>query len=746
MPEYSVVGRRMHRVDALDKVTGTALYSADIILPQMLHGKVLRSPHPHAVIRRLDTTTAQALKGVMAVITAADVPGYQDEAELVAPGIPHLARKKVVFDGQPVAVVAAINPHIAQEALGLIEVEYEELTPLFDVLENMEPDAPLIYPNLYTQGPKGKDTKPSNIAWHVEYERGDVETGFKEADLIIENTFRTQTVHQGYLEPMAAVASVDLDGKITVWTQSQGIFQVREMLSEFLNLPLSRIKVVPVEIGGAFGGKTYQLLAPLCALLACKTGRPVRMEMTREEVLKASRPAPASLITVKMGVTNEGRLTAASTVMVFDEGAFPERSYSSNAALTGLSLYNIPNLKIEGYDVLTNKVPAGNYRAPASPQAAFAVESQMDLIAQALRIDPLQLRIRNAVVEGDLMTDGTVFPRIGFKETLERMAEYLTQRGKLEGENRGRGIACGYWRGGVSCTSANVNVNADGSVNLVVGCVDLTGSRTSLAQIVAEEFSIPFEDVVVVTGDTETAPYSDLTVGSKITYNMGLAVYRACQDAKAQLARQAAPRLGVESTELEFAQGCVRVNDKPEKFLTLIDLAHNSISVRGEGPITGRGSVGMPPYNPMFAVHVAEVGVDKETGKVKILSYAAAHDVGLAINPTLVEGQIQGAVSQGIGWALMENYIFDRGILQNTTLLDYRIPTTADLPFIETLLVEVSSEKGPYGLRPIGEPPIIPSLATIANAIHNAVGVRLKELPMSPEALFWALRAQGESK
>jgi len=740
MPEYSVVGKRVPRVDALDKVTGAALYSGDIILPKMLHGKVLRSPHPHAMIRHLDVTKAKALEGVMAVITAADVPGYKYKSELVFAGNPHLARKKVVYAGQPVAVVAAMNPYIAEEALSLIEVEYEELTPGLDILETMKPDAPLIYTNLYTQGPYGKDTKPSNIAWRVEYRRGDLETGFEEADLIMENTFRTQTVHQGYLEPQAAVANIDLSGKVTVWTQSQGIFQVRALVAEFLNVPLSRIKVVPVEVGGAFGGKTYQLLAPLCALLAIKTGRPVRMEMTRDEVLKASRPAPASLITLKMGVTKEGRITAASAVMLFDEGAFPERPYSSNAAITGLGHYKIPNLKIEALDVLTNKVPSGSYRAPAAPQAAFAVESQMDLIARALGMDPLQLRIKNAAVEGDLLPDGTTFPRIGLKETLERMAKYLTQKGKLEGENRGRGIACGFWRGGVGCSSAHVNVNADGSVNLVVGCVDLTGSRTGLAQIVAEEFSIPFEKVTVVTGDTETAPYSDLAVGSRTTYQMGIAVYRACQDAKAQLARRASLTLGVESTEIEFAQGRFQVKGKPEKSVSLADLASNSISMRGEGPITGRGSVGVPPFAPMFAVHVADIEVDKETGKVKILSYAAAQDVGLAINPTLVEGQIQGAISQGIGWALMENYVFDRGVLQNTTLLDYRMPTAVDVPFMEILLVEVGSATGPYGLRPVGEPPIVPSLATIANAIHDAIGVRLKELPMSPEAIFWSLQ------
>jgi len=504
-----------------------------------------------------------------------------------------------------------------------------------------------------------------------------VERGFKEADFILENTFRTQTVHQGYLEPMAAVASVDLSGKITVWSQSQGIFAARGLISEFLKRPLSQIRVVPVEVGGAFGGKTYQLVAPLCALLSCKTGRPVKIAMTREEVLQASRPAPTSLITLKMGVSKEGRITAASADMVFDAGAFFERPHSSNAALHGLGLYNIPNLKIEAVDVLTNKVPSGSYRAPAAPQAAFAVESQMDLIARALGMDPLQLRIKNAVVEGDLMPNGNAFPRIGFKETLERMALHLRGREKPEGENRGRGIACGFWLGGIGCSAAHVNVNADGSVNLIVGSVDLTGSRTTLAQIVAEEFSIPLEKVTVVTGDTETAPYSTETVGSRTTYHMGIAVHRACQDVKAKIARQAALSLGVESKDLQFANGRIEVRGRPEESISFAFLVRNSISVRGDGPITGRGSVGIPEQAPMFSVHAADIAVDGETGKVKILSYAAAQDVGLAINPMLVEGQIQGAVSQGIGWALMENYVFDKGVLKNTTLLYYQMPTAS---------------------------------------------------------------------
>ncbi len=748
MPEYSVLGKRLPRIDALDKVTGRAMYSADIMLPEMLYGKVLPSRYPHARIRRLDTAKAESLEGVIAVITAADVPAEQNGKEPPPAGICHLAREKVFFGGQPVAAVAALDPLIAEEALGLIEVDYEELPPVMDVLGAMKPEAALIHPELYTnlntENRKGKATAPSNVVWHLEFGRGDVEAGFREADVVLENTFRTQTVHQGYLEPQTTVAKVDFEGKVTVWSSSQGIFRVREQIAGFLNIPLSRVKVDQVEVGGGFGGKSAPVLAPLCALMAWKTGRPVKMVMTRAEDLEAARPAPASLITLKMGVTREGRLTAAAATLIYNEGAFPAgRPAALSGGVHGLGPYRIPNLKVEGYDVVTNRPPAGAYRAPSAPQGAFAVESQMDLLARALKMDPLELRLKNVVGEGDLMPNGVPFPKIGFRETIERMLKHPAYRSKLEGDNRGRGVACGFWCGGVGNSAAHVNVNADGSVVLVVGSVDLTGTHTSLAQMVAEEFGIPVEEVTVAAGDTETAPYSDVSVGSRTTHQMGSAVCRACQDVKDQLARWAAPRLEVEPGDVEFANKHARVKGRPEKCVSLATFVRDSIKLAGEGPVTGRGAVGAPPLVPMFAVQVADLEVDKETGAIKIRSYTAAQDVGLAVNPALVEGQIQGGVAQGIGWALTENYIYRKGVLQNASLMDYLMPTPADVPFIETLLVEIRSATGPFGIRGVGEPPIVPTLATIANAIHSAAGVRLKALPMTPEIILRALKDPG---
>jgi len=743
MVEYSVVGKRLKRVDALSKVMGRALYTADYSLPNMLYGKVLWSPLAHARIRHFDASKALALDRVMAVVTAADVPEHKTEEGYPNPRTSLLAKDRVIFVGQPLAAVAATSPYIAEEALSLIEVDYEELTPVIDVLEAMKPDAPVIHPNV--GGTKANNTVLSNIFQYAQNTRGDVEAGFKEAYVVLENTFRTQTVHHGYIEPRAAIASVDAEGKVTLWTDNQGIFECRDLVADYLHLPLNHVKVIPVESGGAFGGKSHQVISPLCALLSRKTGRPVKIVTNREEVFKTNRPAPASVITVKLGATKDGRLTAASLKMVYDYGA----SYGMGGmpavpmgSFTGLNPYRIPDLKIETFSVFTNKTPSGPYRGPTSPQAAFAVESQMDLLARALEMDPIELRLKNAVVEGDLMLTGQPFARIGFKKALERMQQYLSQRGNLEGENRGRGVACGFWFGGIGASGANINVNADGTVALLIGSVDVSGTRTIMAQIVAEELGIPYEKVSVVTGDTDTAPFSTLSAGSMITRSLSPAVYRACQDVKEQLCRRAAPKLQVEPKDIEYVPGRVQVKGMPEKSLSFADLTSVLHRFATEAPIVGRGVARETDWSLIFTVQSADVEVDRETGKVKILSYTIAQDAGCAINPTLVEGQIQGAVSQGIGWALSENSVFHKGVMQNATFLDYRMPTAVDVPFMDVLLVEVPHSTSPFGLRGVGEPSVVPTLATIANAIHSATGVRLKELPMTPEAVFWALHAQ----
>jgi CO/xanthine dehydrogenase Mo-binding subunit len=750
MSEYSVVGKRLPRVDALEKVTGEAIFSVDVSLPNMIHGKVLRSPFAHATIVRLDVTKARNLDGVMAVVTASDVPGYKNRGELSFTQLPHLARNKVVYAGQPVAAVAAVSVEIAEKALDLIEVDYEELPPVLDPLEAMQPSSPLVHDilrtNIITDSQPDRDDKHSNIAYHFKINKGDLEAGFNEADIILENTYRTQKVHHGFIEPFAAVASVDKAGKVTVWTHSQGLFTARQMIAHFLALPTSQVKLVPVEIGGGFGGKTYQPVAPLCGLLAMKSGRPVRMEMTRAEVIKDSRPAAESIVTIKMGVTRKGLITAASASLTYDSGAYPEMSHGMFTSGNVLCQYKIPNVSIDTKDVLTNKVPSAYYRAPATPQSHFAIESHLDIIAEILDINPLQLRILNVAKEGDTQPNGEVFFRVGFKETLERMADYLQVKGRLEGKNRGRGIACGFWHGGSGGFGAYINVNNDGSVNLVLGVTDISGSRTSIAQIVAEELGLPIDQVRVVIGDTETGPWGSNSVGSLTVYSLSMAAYRACQDVKDQLSSLAAKRFEVDPSEIEFSEGLFQVKGDTEKSISFTDLARSTSVIFGKGPVIGRGTLDGMPSAPTLSVHAVDVEVDDETGKVRIISYAVAQDVGRAINPLSIEGQVQGAVAQGIGWALMEDYIFEKGVVQNATLLDYRMPTATDVPMIDVMIVEVPSPKGIYGLRHVGEPPMVPTLAAVANAVYNAAGVRFKELPMTPEVVLNGMKHHGETR
>lgn len=744
MDNYSVIGKRFPRIDALSKVTGTAIFSGDVLFPNMLHGKILRSPYPHARIRRIDISKAKAMPGVAAVITAEDVPGYKKKNPLLLAEMVHMALDKVIYESQPVAVVAAETQEIAEQALGLIDVEYEELTPVLDVMEAMVPETPLLYPDLYTnlitQVPANSESKPSNIAYHINMNKGDIKKGFEQADVILENTFSTQPVHHGYIEPFAAVASIDVSGKVTIWTQSQGTFHARQMIAEFLGVAVTRVKIMPVEIGGAFGGKSFLPLAPLCGLLAMKTGRPVRMEMSREEVLKDSRPAPGSVSSVKIGATKEGKITAVSARFIYDAGGFPEMSHSMFVRFNAFCLYKIDNLNIEAFDVLTNKVPVTFYRAPGDPQLHFAIESQMDMLAKKLGIDPFDIRMLNLAEEGEKMPSGEALPRIGTRETLQSMKEHLKRKNKLEGKNQGRGIALSFWHGSAGTYGAIVNVNPDGTVTLITGVTDISGSRTSIAQIVAEEFGIPMSSVNVVVGDTDIAPWSSPSVGSLTVYSLSHAAQRACQDAIDQIKRLAAPRLEAKYSSLEYIDGRVQVKGNAQKNLSLRALAQTILGMRGEGPIAGWGSIGGLPSAPGVAVHAADVEVDKETGKVKILAYSISQDVGRAINPLSVEGQMQGAVVQGIGWSLMEGYIFKDGIVQNSSLLDYRLPTAADVPNIDTLIIEVNSNSGIYGLRQVGESPMVPALAAIANAIYNATGMRIRNAPMTPEVLFRKMR------
>ena len=720
---YKVVGTRPVRHDGYDKVTGRALYGADMRPPGLLHARVLRSPHAHARVLSIDTSRAEAHPEVRAIVTGADLPEPGDKAPRVSTNV--LAREKVLYKGHAIAAVAATNVHAAEEALALIDVQYEVLPAVRNVREAMAEGAPLVHEDL-----------GSNVTGHTQYVLGDVEKGFQEADLVVEREFYTDTVHQGYIEPHTATAWWGTD-KITVWCSSQGHFQIGEATAEALDLPSSQVKVVPMEIGGGFGGKTTIYLEPVAALLSLKSGAPVKVTMTRAEVMEASGPTGGSYMKVKIGATNEGRLTAAAAEMKYESGAFPGSSVGGGAACI-FSPYDIENVVIDAYDVIDNKPKTAAYRAPGAPGAAFAAETVLDEIAQKLSIDPMDLRIVNGAKEGSRRANGIVNPPIGAIETAEAAKAHEHYSAPLDGPYRGRGVASGFWINGGGAACATANVNYDGTVNLVIGSMDIGGTRPAAAQQLAEVLGIPVEDVNPQVGDTESIGYTSMTGGSGAAFKTGWACYEAAQDVKRQMIERAATLWEAEVDEVELEDGVFRFTKDPELRAGFKEIAA-ALPDTG-GPVFGRANVAPTTSGSAFAAHIVDVEVDPDTGKLTILRYTAIQDAGKAVHPDYVEGQMQGGVVQGIGWALNEEYYMgDEGQMLNSSFLDYRMPTSLDLPMIDTVIVEVENPGHPYGVRGVGEVSIVPPLAAIANAIHDAIGVRMDTLPMNPQAVLKAL-------
>ena len=753
MAKYDVIGTSLAKVDAPERVTGKAAYGADLDLPGMLWAKLVRSPHAHARIKKIDTSKAKALTGVKAVITASDLPHLPKGATAPLVGevsIDMSAIKEIVmasdkarYHGQVVAAVAATDPFIAEEAAGLVEIDYEVLPVVEDVLQAMQAGTALVHEDLHTleEATQEKSDQPSNISTHMVYTRGDVEAGFKAADAVVEKTYTTQMVHQGYMEPQACAARVEPNGKVTLWTSAQGHFTVRTQLVTLLGLPANRLNVIPMEVGGGFGGKALALFEPTAIVLAQKTSRPVKLVVSREEVLRATGPGAPAVITVKAGAKKDGKLTAISTTMRYDAGAFPG-SPVARGLLVGLAPYKLDNMRAEGYDVLTNKPRVQAYRAPGGTPAAFAVESLMDALAEEIGVDPLEFRQKNAAEEGDTLPLGMPLNRIGLTEMLSQIQKHPCWTTPLEGANRGRGLALGYWIGGSFTSSAEVKINPDATASIFVGTVDLTGTRTTILQMVADELQLDPKEITITVGDTDTAPFADLSGGSRITYTMSAAAHQASQDVLSQLRERAAEKLKVSGDDVEYKQKRFWAKNDPQNEVSLGDLARESVAW-GSGPIVGKGSTTRMQPAHSYAAHVADVEIDPDTGKATILRYTCFQDVGKAINPQQVEGQIQGGAVQGIGWAMNEEYIFDNGELKNASLLDYRCPVALDLPMIETVLTEVPASEGPYGLRGVGEVPIVPPGAALANAIYRATGKRLYELPMNPERVFWAIHGNG---
>ena len=757
--EFNVVGTRPIRHDGNDKVTGRARYSADMTVPRMLVGKVLRSPHAHAKIKSIDTTKALALEGVLAVVTSADFAqptgkvadlgeGAMANPKWISNNV--MAAEKALYKGHAVAGVAAISQELADQAAALIEVDYEVLPAVTDVLDAMKADAPVLHErlanstnvNIRPGGLRDDDDteKATNISNHFVFESGDADAGFKKADVVIEREYRTATVHQGYIEPHTATAMWGEDGKLTVWGSSQGHFQIRDLTSLVLGIPVSQIKVVPMEIGGGFGGKTVIYLEPVVAALSKKSGRPVKISMARSEVFQATGPTSGSAIRVKIGASNDGRITAADISMIYEAGAFPG-SPIVQACQCVLTPYEIADGRIEGYDVVVNKPKAAAYRAPGVPAASFAVESVIDEICQKLGVDPLEFRVKNGVKEGSRRIPGPVLQQVGYMETLAAAMNTDHYKSKIEGPNRGRGVAAGFWFNGTGPACATGSVNADGTVSLVEGSPDIGGGRASVAMQMAEVLGIPAEDVHPAVGDTDAVGYTSLTAGSGATFKSGWASYEAAHDIRQQMIQRAARIWEVTADDVDYNNGVASHKSDPELKLTFKQLAAR-LNGTG-GPVVGRGNVNPAGVGNAFAVHIADVEVDPHTGKVDVLRYTALQDVGKAIHPSYVEGQLQGGVAQGIGWALNEEYVYNTsGEMDNSSFLDYRMPTSLDLPMIDTVLVEVPNPGHPFGARGVGEVCIIPPLAAMANAIHAAAGVRMEVLPMSPGNVLEALWAK----
>jgi CO/xanthine dehydrogenase Mo-binding subunit len=762
------VGLAIPRPDGPEKVTGRVQYVADIKPRGLLHAKLLRSPYAHARILRIDTSRAKALPGVRAVLTAADIPELKKKAPTRAHAV--LAIDRVVFAGQPVAAVAADEPAIAEEALDLIEVEYRELPVAVDPLRSMQPGAPpvadagteadtseaLAHSAVALAAAEARPAKAVNVSQQARVQRGDVAKGFAESDVVIERTYRVPMVHQGYLEPHAVLAEWDTMGGLTLWASTQGSFNTRSEVADVLGIPENRIKVIPVECGGGFGGKIRALCEPITALLARATGRPVRYVMTRREELEAGMPAPQVIIRLKTGVKRDGTLMALEADTVLDSGAFSGTVLAVSAVFLG-SMYKWPAFDIRGTEVLTHKPSVAAYRAPVAPQTIFAIDSQMEQLARAIGADPVEFRRRHLIKEGDPMVNNQPWQSNGAQEVIRRVAEHPLWKARAEWAKsggrdgrglRGTGVALGGWLGGLQPTGATVRLNPDGSLAVLTGQVDIAGTNIALAQIAASAYGVDVDRVKITTGDTDVAPVTGLSAGSKTIYTVGSAVLQAAEDARRQTLEIAARELEASIHDLEIEDGRVVVRGAPDKGVTLAQIGKKgNLYMSKVQPVLGTSRPAFSQQAPGFAAQIARVEVDPETGEVTLRDFAVIQDVGKAINPIGVEGQMQGGAVQSLGMAMTEGLQFDdSGRLTNPSLLDYRKLTAADLPSIETIVVEVPSPAGPFGARGVGEPPIVPAPAAIANAIEDAAGVRLTELPLTPERIALAVAAASPSR
>ena len=734
--DLKAIGTRPVRPDGIDKVTGRAAFGADLNLPNMLHGKVLRSPHAHARIKGIDLSKARAADGVMAAISGADLGGVEND---LAKNV--LARDKVLYHGHAVAAVAAKTGAQAEAALELIEVEYEVLDPVLSIDAAIADGATLINESQHTNGDTSKPA--SNVAATQRFERGDIEAGFAAADVIVETEHRVPTAHQGYIEPHACTATVNEDGKATVWCCTQGHFEVRSLTAAVLGEKVGNIKVIPSEIGGGFGGKTIVYLEPLAVRMSQLSGRPVKMTMTREEVFRATGPTSATWCRAKVGAKKDGTFTAASAWLAYEAGAFPG-SPIGPGCMSVLAPYELPNLLIEGNDVLVTKPKVAAYRAPGAPQSMHAMECAIDELARKLEMDPIDLRLKNAADEGTQAPYGPTFPPIGLKACLNAAKEHPNYTSAVP-EGVGRGLAVGFWFNIGMQSSAEVRISEDGMVTVMEGSPDIGGSRAGMALMAAETLGVPYENIKAHVGDTEATGFCNVTGGSRTTFATGMAVIQACEDIIAQCKQRAALTWDLDEEQVDWVDGeavpkpGVNADVKP---LSLANIARGA--GRTGGPLLGRASLNAQGAGASFSVNMADVKIDRETGKTDVLSFTAIQDAGRAIHPSYVEGQMQGGAVQGIGWALNEEYIYDaNGVMENAGFLDYRVPVASDMPMIDTQIIEVPNPSHPYGVRGVGETPIVAPLAAVSNAVRDQLGFRIADLPLSPPRVLEAIDAQS---
>jgi CO/xanthine dehydrogenase Mo-binding subunit len=741
---YRLVGTSPIRPDGIEKVIGRAQYGADLSLPGMVWGDVLRSPHAHARIKSIDYQSALKMDGVLAVVTAKDLADVSKtsvaggESAIDFPDLARnvLAHEKVLYHGHAVAAVAALTREIAAAALDQIHVEYEVLKPVMDMQAAKAADAPLLHEDLITQGSFDPPEQPSNIASHLVFKQGDVDVGFAEADEIIERTYYAPTAHQGYIEPHACVAEANSAGKIHIWCCTQGQFTVRAMTAGMLGLDIANVKVTPSVIGGGFGGKTTVYLEPLAAALSMKALRPVKMVMAREDVFRATGPTSAGRVRVKIGARRDGTITAMDATLEYEAGAFKGSPVMMGAWCVFAS-YRCEHQRAEAFDIVVNKAKVAAYRAPGAPQAALATECVLNELAGKLGIDPIELRLKNIVETGDKALYGATFRDNGLRECLERARDHEHYQTALK-EDEGRGIAVGFWFNVGLSSSATVHLTESGRVTVQEGNPDIGGSRASMAIMAAETLGIPYEHVTVQVMDTDSVGYSDVTGGSRTTFATGLVVVEAAQDVIRQLCERAAQIWKVDVDQVEWVDGEARNVKDSTQVLTIVELAKRANQTGG--PITGTSSKEVPDAAPSFSVNMADVKLDRDTGRVDVTRFTALQDAGRAIHPAFVEGQMQGGAVQGIGWALHETYYFDdQGVMANPGFLDYRMPVALDVPMIDTVIVEVPNPAHPFGVRGVGETPICGALPAVAWAVSDAAGVVMTDLPLSPPTVLEAI-------